>query len=990
MSDIERKTIQVQVQTTTPIDPLPTSIDWSDRNTVIVGLTGDTETISAIWQITKASGIHQVRKNIFNAILKLVSATVAVRLFSLVSQVLISSRFGAGAVMDGFFATQLLPTVMAYLVISSIEVAVIPTFINIFAKGVTEDSHKTYSTILNALILTTGAVLIGTILAENILVRLSAPEISQEGFNVAVLIAPIVFPIFLLNVLIGYLRAILNAAEKFGFSAFAEAAIPILMGISTFLIVPNVAGIAVLAIGMTVGTFVQMALLFAQVRNLGLRYRFALNWRLPVLREIVVLGIPVFFGALLVQANPLVDQIVGSTLGPGVISAENYALKIIGVINTLLFLTLSRAVFPYFSKQAESDNIPALKRTFRFYLWAMWIVTSIVGVVAFAAAPLIITIIFRHGNFTTGQAAITASMLRGFAIGLPATGYVFLAGRVFYAIKRSDIQFWLSPIGLVINVVMDIFLARVMGPMGIAVSTSLVYLGIGLFEYYMMRRIMGSFDMLAFPSFERLSASPYIRPFARFVENWRTGAWAESLRNPLLRVGIMLATFVGIGVEVVLGKERALRLTIGAALAFVFARYPIIPFFLWGMLCIADSVTVGNQTIAGTLSTISLPTFAVLLVVYGYSALRRHPAMAPLVLFLAWAGFSLLHSASRSAYIQDMTPLVAALGLMTIATRLTNRDQIEQFINVILVIAVGVAVSAIIQYQFRLGGFIDGTSYRVQSLFSWSNGLGFYLVITILLTFYRAYMRQTSYRLWWTIALALQVVALSYTFSRESEIATIAGIGVMCFLRGGRMRIGFIAVFIASGIGVALATVLGLHVLGRFADASLLDLNGRLAFWEQLLANFNWTHLTGNGVGSANALIGSQTSGFLASPHNVYLEELYDTGLPGAVFFILALLMPLIAVLRRYRDHRGMRALVGGMIIAVMLYSIADSTLLEFKSALFWIIISLPFTPAFAQVAAPAAQMEAPAAGDEPETLVLPRAERKAMRAQARPTPRGT
>ena len=67
-----------------------------------------------------------VNKQIFRAFLSISSATLLIRVMGMISQIVISGHFGAGAAMDAYFVASGLPILLAQLLTSAIDASVVP------------------------------------------------------------------------------------------------------------------------------------------------------------------------------------------------------------------------------------------------------------------------------------------------------------------------------------------------------------------------------------------------------------------------------------------------------------------------------------------------------------------------------------------------------------------------------------------------------------------------------------------------------------------------------------------------------------------------------------------------------------------------------------------------------------------------------------------------------------------------------------------------
>src|SRR5438552_1321421 len=88
-------------------------------------------------------------KRVFRALLSLASAALLARAMGMLNQVVVSSRFGAGAAMDAYFVAYTMPVLLALLLITAMEASVIPVYMRVRAQGDEEQACRLFSTLLN-------------------------------------------------------------------------------------------------------------------------------------------------------------------------------------------------------------------------------------------------------------------------------------------------------------------------------------------------------------------------------------------------------------------------------------------------------------------------------------------------------------------------------------------------------------------------------------------------------------------------------------------------------------------------------------------------------------------------------------------------------------------------------------------------------------------------------------------------------------------------
>jgi putative peptidoglycan lipid II flippase len=233
-------------------------------------------------------------------------------------------------------------------------------------------------------------------------------------------------------------------------------------------------GIFALAYGLLVGTAVELALLVTLVRRETAPV-FSLDLAGSHLKELAARFVPTIIGAALMASTLLVDQVMSSGLPAGSISALNYASRIVTVPLALTAAALGVVVLPYFSALVAEKRWPELRRTTMRYLLLAGLVTFPISIGLAAAASPMIEFALHRGAFQGTDVATVASTTAALALQVPFYTGVILLMRLALALKLNIAIAWMSAANLVMTIVLNAWLAGVMGVTGIALSTSLVY-----------------------------------------------------------------------------------------------------------------------------------------------------------------------------------------------------------------------------------------------------------------------------------------------------------------------------------------------------------------------------------------------------------------------------------------------------------------------------------------------------------------------------------
>ncbi len=888
------------------------------------------------------------QKQIFRALLALSSAALLTRVLGLLNQIIVTKHFGAGAIMDAYFVASTLPILMATMLSTSVESSVIPVYARVRTHGKKQASIL-FSTLLNLLLLGTALLTLVMLIFRDQLIHLSAPSLDPLRASLAVSLAPFIFPALFLMVVIGFLECILNAEGQFGWPAYAGLLVPLTTAILVLALEKSV-GVVILCIGLLAGLCLQLCIVIVRARRAGLVYRLSMNLRNPEIGAVLAVAWIAPFSILISQASPLVDQVFASSLSAGSISALNYALKLVGVFTGVIFVSVGRAALPYLSRQASMNDMKAFKETLRFYLWVVGIGTIVLAALMLVLAHPLVQILFQRGAFSYKDTNRTANTLVGFVVGLTPMALGFIIARAFVALRKNRFLLVTTIFGVIANAIFDYIFARLWQSTGIALATSAVYFCNLFILLFMLRHLIGKLDLLTPP--------PELLQVIRKLDIGSSFSIPYSLRQRIVRVGIVIAIFTAGVVGVFWNSLYTLRAALGSLILLAFLRYRYALVIAWVLI----DVLIGSKLRILNGNNLDTGLTAVTLLLMTRMPIKqtfqRMPALAILLLFLVWVllGIGISPDGVQPFLTEWMLILdCVAIGVLTINV-LTTRQHLLNLIDAILLSATFVSLYGIYGYFTRQNGVVDPTTslFRIFSVFGAAPPAALFLSIVIPPAIYRASTLRGFKRLGVSILVLILLVAIALTFTRNAFICIALSVIIMILFSPSRkMRIGLLGSSLALAVGVVLlATVGNISLFSRFLNQDLATFNGRTYLWQALLDRFDPTQLLGNGLHASDVLLanlGLSSRGTIAtSPQNLFVAALYDHGIIGLTLLTLVFIslgVSLIAGLRKTRgEQRALFTIALVVFINVVVQSFEQNDILNQSIGIyFWIVMALPF-----------------------------------------------
>ena len=151
---------------------------------------------------------------------------------------------------------------------------------------------------------------------------LVAPGFDQATEDLAVSLAQLLFPILVMLGVSGVVVGVLNSYNRFGVFAIAPlfwnvAIIAVLVGLAPAF--PEGDEIYAYAIGVLVGTVLQLAMVAYDLRNTPFRLQRVFDWRSPLVKKVLLLMLPVTISLGLINFNLSINSLF-ATLVEGTIS----------------------------------------------------------------------------------------------------------------------------------------------------------------------------------------------------------------------------------------------------------------------------------------------------------------------------------------------------------------------------------------------------------------------------------------------------------------------------------------------------------------------------------------------------------------------------------------------------------------------------------------------------------------------------------------------
>jgi putative peptidoglycan lipid II flippase len=431
------------------------------------------------------------------------AATMASRVLGLVRDAVLAALFGAGPAMDAYLVAFRIPNLLRDLFAEgAMSAAFVPTFTAHLTTSGKASAWRLARHVLNALLVTTGVlVLLGVVFAEPLVRALTSERYEEVPGQIAltVQLARIMLPTLLLVALAAALMGMLNSLRHYFIPALSPAMFNVVIIVSAVTAVPvmpvfGLEPIAGIAIGALLGGVAQVALQVPTLRRQGFRYGLELDWRDPGLRRVLLLMGPGTVGLAATQVNLFVNTLLATGVTDGAVSWLNYAFRLRYLPIGIFGVSVATAVLPAVSRHVAERRTDGVRDTVANGLSLMFMMNAPATVGLIVLATPLVRVIFERGEFSPADTAATAAALQMYALGLLAYSVVRIVSPTFYALGRSRTPVLVSIATMGVNVVLNVTLVQVLGFRGLALGTSLAALFNGVALLILLRPHVGGLN----------------------------------------------------------------------------------------------------------------------------------------------------------------------------------------------------------------------------------------------------------------------------------------------------------------------------------------------------------------------------------------------------------------------------------------------------------------------------------------------------------------
>ncbi len=429
--------------------------------------------------------------------------------------------------IDAYTAAFTIPDFMFFILVSgALSVTFIPVFNQRLSTGNKKSAWQLSSSMINfmALVTLVASVLI-IIFADPLVRHIVGTGLDESGRSLATSMMRVIAVNPFLFAIATVIASMQQAVGRFTFYALAPTiynigiiigALFFTNGIELFGVKVFDGGIMGVALGVVLGSIMQLLVSSIGLIGLGFDYRFKIYWRNLGFRKVLRLLPPRSLDQGMDYIIGLVEMNLASRMASGTMRAYQQASALHMMPINLIGVAISTAAFPSMTEHLSAGK-PQLFRTElqRIIRVIVWLALP-VAAIAYFGRGYVVSFVMKGGD------PLTAGILGALVVAIFFRTVYHIAARSFYAQQDTKTPLYISFVSIAINVILAIWFTQQLGwgPYGLAYAQSIVAVieVVILFTIINHRLIGGLFDKVMVHAMLRmLSATGFMAIVTYFM-----------------------------------------------------------------------------------------------------------------------------------------------------------------------------------------------------------------------------------------------------------------------------------------------------------------------------------------------------------------------------------------------------------------------------------------------------------------------------------------
>lgn len=448
------------------------------------------------------------------------------KVLAVVRDSLVAAKFGITYIADIYnFSIG-----MVYL-LTTISYGLTTTFIPLnsdhIKKYTKEKRNRFVNNVINTYSIFTVILTIILILLSKYIVIIFGNRFSNDAeiFNMSVM----VIRIMLASLIFISLQSIITGALQCHNEFYEPAAMSIVSNavfIVYLVFFTKTYGIYGFAVATVIGFFAQFIINLPKYKKLGYTYEFYIDFKDSELKKMLTLMMPVIISTSVIQLNNFINRAFALNIYEGAATVLDNANKINTLAYEVFAIGIAMVIYPTLSQYASGENLKEYKEALLKGINTILLI-MIPAAVAIATLRIpLITLLFKRGIFDERAVKLTSNALLFFAPAMVAYGVRDILNKAFYAVKDTKTPMINSFMGIIINIIINIFIVKYMDVSGLTLATSIASIITTIFMLMSLNKKLKGINLEAmFITFIKILFSSIIMGVLLFFINEKSMAF---------------------------------------------------------------------------------------------------------------------------------------------------------------------------------------------------------------------------------------------------------------------------------------------------------------------------------------------------------------------------------------------------------------------------------------------------------------------------------
>lgn len=466
--------------------------------------------------------------------------TLVTKFLGFIREVMLGQAFGTSYITDAYIIALSIPTI----IFSAILAAISTTFIPVYSKiknnnGIMRANYFTNNLLFLILMVSLIIIFFGYYFSD-VLVNILGSGISSQGIDLAISLTKIGLLMLPTLAIISVLSVYLQAEGKFIVTSFIN--IPIIVVVVIAFCFASYIGIKGIMIANIIGSILQVFILIFAVKRIGFNFKFRIDLGDNSLKEMFLLIGPVLIGTSVQQINLMIDRMLASNFGDGIISGLSFGSKINEMFFGIISVTIATFIFPKLSNLASKQSMNDFNNLVKTSLNTVSIIVLPLVFIVLFNSKLIVELLFERGAFDSSSTLITSNSLFYYSIGMLFFGYRDVLNRTFYSMGDTKTSMKNAILTVFCNIIFSLILMNIIGYKGLALATSLAGIITCCFLFINLKKKLNAFKYVNFMAdqFKILLAAIGMITITQIIYNFITSLYSLTVLFNIIVLSISL------------------------------------------------------------------------------------------------------------------------------------------------------------------------------------------------------------------------------------------------------------------------------------------------------------------------------------------------------------------------------------------------------------------------------------------------------------------